>query len=357
MPLPSPLAAVARAAQKTPVTAGLLMLVCFTLLLSSSNDLTCMHGTFYELFPWRFITYPLAMTIWQPCHIAVSTAVILVGASAETATGSNEYAAFLLVTTVVTGSLVFLIDFIICTPLRLAVLGSNNSDNRPYGYAGMWPVAEVIGFSLCRVRGVSALVGPRLRSGQLTLQRVPLAIVWFALGCDLASLVIGHSLDHYYEHYEGWRVMVACVALLVSWQYERRVTGAANSAFALDAFMYPASLRDGVRWVGGCVQRQLQASPLRFLLPSEGGVSGGAAALPTPVFSRAAVGGAFVNSPTTATATATTTVLLPGTTAEEAERHRLIAREALARRLQQQQQQSPSVSPTVEEADLAAKTA
>ncbi|KAG5486155.1 hypothetical protein LSCM1_07270 [Leishmania martiniquensis] len=353
MPVPSSLAAVARTAQKMPVTASLLLLMCFMLLMSASNDLTCMHGIFYELFPWRFITYPLAMTIEQPCHIAVSAAVILAGASAETATGSSEYAVFLLFTTVVTGALVFLADLIICTPLQLTVFSGSDYYNRPYGYVGVWPVAEVIAFSLCRVRGVSAAVGPRLRNGQLTLHRVPLAIVWVAFGCDMVSLVIGRSLDRYDAHREGWRVMVACISLIVSWQYERRVTGAANAAFAFEAFMYPAALRDGVRCASGCVQRRLQASPLRFLLASEGGVGGGAATLPAPVFSRAAVGGALPNSPTTATAT--TTVLLPGTTAEEAERHRLIAREALARRLQQQQQ-SPSVSPAVEEAELAAKT-
>ncbi|CBZ23627.1 conserved hypothetical protein [Leishmania mexicana MHOM/GT/2001/U1103] len=346
---------VARAAQKAPVTAGLLVFMCLILLLSSSKDLTCMHSVLYELFPWRFITYPLAVTMRQPLRIAVNTAVILAGASAEAATGSSEYATFLLCTTVATGALVLLTDLVIFHPLRLTVWGGNDSHNRPYGYTGMWPVAEVVGFSLCRVRGVSALVGPRLRCGQLTLQRVPLAFVWAAFGCDVVSLVMGHSAENYYEHREGWQVMVAGIALLVSWLYERRVTGASNSAFALEAFMYPDPLRDGARWVCGRLQRRLQASPLRFLLPPEGGVGGGAAALPTPLFTRAAIGNTFPGSASTAAAT-TTTALLPGTTAEEAERHRLIAREALARRLQQQQQ-SASASSAAEVADSAAKTA
>ncbi|AYU76182.1 hypothetical protein conserved [Leishmania donovani] len=346
---------VARAAQKAPVTAGLLVFMCLMLLLSSSKDLTCMHSALYELFPWRFVTYPLAMTTRQPWRVAVNTAVVLAGASAEASTGSSEYATFLLFTAVATGVLVLLTDLVMFDPLRLAVWGGNDSHNRPYGYTGVWPVAEVVGFSLCRVRGVSALVGPRLRCGQLTLQRLPLAIVWAAFGCDVVSLVVGRSAEDYNEHREGWQVMVASIALLVSWLYERRVTGAANSAFALEAFMYPDPLRDGARWVCGRVQRRLQASPLRFLLPPEGGVGGGAAALPTPLFSRAAVGNAFPGSPNTATTT-TTTALLPGTTAEEAERHRLIAREALARRLQQQQS-SASTPSAAEAVDLATKTA
>lgn len=336
------------------MTAGLLVFMCLVLLLSSSNDLTCMHSALYELFPWRFITYPLAMTTRQPWRVAVNTAVVLAGASAEAATGSSEYATFLLFTTVATGVLVLLTDLVIFDPLRLVVGGGDNSHNQPYGYTGVWPVAEVVGFSLCRVRGVSALVGPRLRCGQLTLQRVPLAIVWAAFGCDVVSLVVGRSAEGYNEHCAGWQVMVASIALLVSWLYERRVTGAANSAFALEAFMYPGPLREGARWVCGRVQRRLHASPLHFLLPPEGGVDGGAAALPTPLFSRTAVGNPFPGSSNTATTT--TTALLPGTTAEEAERHRVIAREALARRLQQQQS-SASASSAAEAADSVAKTA
>ncbi|CAJ1005827.1 putative Eukaryotic integral membrane protein (DUF1751) [Leishmania naiffi] len=348
MPLLSSL--VARAA-KAPVTTALLTFVCIIVLLSNSNDLTCMHGTLYELYPWRFITYSLAATIREPWRIVVNTAVVLAGASAEATTGSSEYAIFLLFTTVATGLLVLIADLVICHPLRFSFLDKDDSYNRPYGYTGMWPVAEVIGFSLCRVRGMSTLVGPRLLGAQLTLQQVPLAIVWFAFGCDVVSLVIGRCLEEYYDHWEGWQVMVACIALLVSWLYERHVTGAASSAFTLDAFIYPEPLRDGLRSVGSRLQRLLQVSPLRALLPPEGGASGEAAMLPTPLFSRAEMGSVFSSKSNTATA------LLPGTTAEEAERHRLIAREALARRLQQERQaQSPSTSLGVEVADSAAKT-
>ncbi|GET86009.1 hypothetical protein, conserved [Leishmania tarentolae] len=278
---------VARAALRAPVTVGLSVFMCLMLLLSSSNDVMCMHSIHYKLFPWQFITYTLATTTQQPWRIAVNTAVVLAGASAEAATGSSEYAIFLLFTTVVTGVLVLLTDVVLLNPLRLAVWGNDDSYNLPYGYTGVWPVAEVIAFSLCRVRGVSTLVGPRLRCGQLTLQRVPLAIVWAAFGCDVISLVMGPSAGVYSEHREGWQVAVACIALLVSWLYERRVTGTAASAFALEAFMYPDLLRDGARYVCGRVQRRLQASPLRFLLPPEVGVGGRAAELPTPLFSRA----------------------------------------------------------------------
>ncbi|KAG5510875.1 hypothetical protein JKF63_06376 [Porcisia hertigi] len=325
---------VARAARNTPVSAGLLLFMCLILLLSTSNDATCIDIAPYDFYPWRFMTYPFAMTTEQPWRIALGIAVIFTGTSAEAATSSSEYATFIIVTTIATGLIVLLIDLLMHTLLGLVGLDDGSNSNLR-GYTGVWPVAEAIAFSLCRARGVSAFIGPRLRGGQLTLQQLPLAIVWLALSWDVASLVIGHSLEDYNEHTEGCRVMVASIALLVSWLYERGLAGAANNAHSLEIFMYPSAVKSGLRWVSGRLQRRLQASPLRFLLASEGGASSAAAGMPMPLFSRTVASTALPSSSAT-TSVSKTTALLPGTTAEDAERYRLIAREALAHRLGQQ---------------------
>ncbi|KAK7194463.1 hypothetical protein NESM_000363000 [Novymonas esmeraldas] len=338
MPLPAPLAAAARAVQRWPVSASVLVFMYILVLLLDDGFNTCVLGTFQDFFPWRFATYAVSVTAAEPLSLAVNTATILVGTAAETAVGSAEYAVSLLVVTVATGVLVAAADMLLLDPLWLRW-----GPSEPHGYAGVWPVAEVILFTLCRVRGGSTAIGPRLRGRQVSLQHAPLAVVWGAVLCDVLAWMTSSSslVDNSVQMVRGPAVPLALISFLVSWCYQYRIAGAASASTALGTFIYPAALRDGVRSVAARLRRSTRALVLRNAVAASE-ADGSAAAMPAPLFTRPAGGTAFASS--TALETMTTTAPLPGTTAEEAERHRIIARQALARTLQQRQQQESLVT-------------
>lgn len=348
------LTALLRPAAKTPVTCAIVAAMAFTAALTAITevDIFFLDSGLDFFYPWCFVTYPISTRFSMHWMSPLNLAVALWGATAETATGSSEYAAFLLFTTIATGVLVLLAEAsLVCVRYVFGI-----SSTRWYGYLGIWPVAEVIAFSLCRARGGTVTALPRVRVSRLTLQQTPLAFVWLALGLDIVDWVFNVFVDHSYDtpRWLGSSALVAAIAFLVSWRYERHVAGAGNAAFALDAFIYPAPLRERVRLAATRASDKLRHTPLRALLPTEGGAGGRpAGSMPMPVFSGGAAGAAYPEG-----GVAVAPALLPGTTAEEAERHRLIAREALARRLQQLQQESARVaSPAAEAAESEAKTA
>lgn len=357
---PAPLEAVTRAARSCPVTTSLVAAVLLLNLLVELDLFSArtfvLQSHFSRLYPWCLVTYVVVAPSWTLLYVPAYVGVLARwGIAAEGALGSEDYALHALCTTVVTAVCVVLLDKVLLFPVGCVTGGTTvltasrwkNLDDDvykidvPYMYWGLWPVAQSTIMALCRVRGLTGLAGPSVAGRRLTLQHLPLALV---LSAAVLDVIMWFTTYHpRYTSYRGrvrvsgFNCIVAAIALLVAWRYERHTCGPDSAGPSLDAFFYPANVRAVVRRAGEATSMALRPTRLAFLLPPrEGGGGRGGADMPMPVFAGAA-------TPAVAAALAAArggaggegASLLPGTTAEEAERYRLIAREALARRLQE----------------------
>jgi hypothetical protein len=339
---------VTRAVGRFPATSALITVTLF-LNVSVMLDLLdiqrfLLHSALSKLYLWDLVTYALAVPCLSLALVPLYVALFArLGSAVEAALGSAEFILYSTFTVVVTALAMVVVDKAVLFPLGWLVgtLGTPQECLTEYGrtqnlhfmYWGVWPLAQVIAFVLCRVRGGTTPVGPLWSSRRLTLQQVPLALVGCAVVCDVAGWVwFSVSGPACADDPLGWSWVLALISLFVGWLYERHTASAGNPAFALDAFFYPAGVRTVVQRAGESTYVFLRPSRLSFLLPPR---EAGGTAMPMPVFaSNAAASSVLQND----VAAKPTTTLLPGTTAEEAERYRLIAREALARRLQESRQ-------------------
>ncbi|KPI88462.1 hypothetical protein ABL78_2424 [Leptomonas seymouri] len=331
-----PFAVHLRTARRFPVSTAFVFttLVLNLLLLHAlSINTFALRSSLSGLCPWSLVTYVFTIP-----HLKLACSLLQIalftgwGAAVEGALGSTDYALCILFTVMVTAVSVTVVDTIVLSPAGMLIryMSQRNVADPAdkvflgyYVYSGVWPVAQAIVLALCRIRGVTTPVGPFWRHRRLTLQEIPLAIIVCAMVLDLLGWLffssparaVYRSGDRTMIDPHGWNCVPAFISLFVAWLFERHVSGTSNTAFTLGAFFYPIGARAAVRWAGE-------------------------AAMPMPVFASAA---ATATSPTThTTADAAVVTLLPGTTAEEAERYRLIAREALSRRLQEQRHSLPA---------------
>lgn len=358
----------ARAARKSPVTAAFAsatLLIAFLDWLDVVDSMSfVLHSGSAESFPWYpwcLLTYVFVVPVFRLLYLPLYLALFAGwGGAVEAAIGSREYVTYSFFVVAVTAVLVMLVDRAVVSPL--AYWTSDPRRDRPdleralgtpnvgfYCYWGVWPLAQVIVFALCRVRGPTTPVGPSPLGRRLTLQQLPLALVGCAVVlCGLQSLLDTHvSFDTTSEYMVVfpliWSWLIPLISMYAAWLYERHTSGTANLAFALDAFFYPAPVRSVVRRAGEATYGLLRPSKFSFLLPPR---EAGATTMPMPVFATATAAAA---TPDASPGSQGGRTLLPGTTAEEAERYRLIAREALARRLQEYQQTRLETAANVEE--------
>lgn len=316
--------------------------------------------------PYRLVTYPFTVPYFTLVIIPLYVVFYATwGTAAEAALGPTHlfcYGAFVIVVSAV---LTLLVDKVLLTPLgslfgtiylKKHVLQPEAKGDMygVYTYWGAWPTAMVVLFALCRARGTSTPVGFAWRNQRLTLQHLPLLLVVSALALDLLVGICGDFADHtiyrmgYFYHSDpmGWGCVLAAISFFVAWLYERHASGTANSAFALDNFIFPAAVQKVVRQAGEATYSALRPTRLRVLLPPTEPRS----TFPLPAFlRRGAASAATVLPPTlaetTGTAATSSSSALPGTTPEEAERFRLIGRAALQRRLQEQHGGASVTSP------------
>lgn len=339
----------------------LFFLLCLFSQSSAEGNAACQYFSFQ---PMRDIANPLRMLLQLFVHqqlvLVLCFAAILLtcGTTVEREMGRWNFIkliAFTAVTTVVTMTFFCFMVAVVGLPLWWKY------------YNGAWPLIEAVLVAQCRTRAAASLALPWSGLLRIRLQQLPFTFFLFSLLWSLTAIWRGTPSEsatttsttttlttattstaaptgHFNGFDEGPAVLSAACGWGFSWYYLRYCRGESSAAFAFDNFFFPEKLQVAVRNGGGALYRRLLQSPLRRLVSgtevsSQNNfyVSSDDGTLPAAVAAlRSGSGGGGAAA-----------VVLPGSTHEDAERHRSIAIEALTRRLQQLSAASSAAAPTV----------